>query len=90
MQQLVLKINNLKNIHKIIKLIEHFNFIETIEISNSVTILKKTKTESLLSINKLEDKFNSIDEMMECFGIWKDRDITKESLRKKAWRTYEW
>ncbi len=21
-----------------------------------------------------------------CFGLWQDRDITKESLRKKAWR----
>ena len=22
----------------------------------------------------------------EIFGIWKDRDITKETLREKAWR----
>ncbi len=25
-------------------------------------------------------------ELKELFGIWKDRNITKESLREKAWR----
>ena len=25
-------------------------------------------------------------ELKELFGIWKDRNVTKESLREKAWR----
>jgi len=30
------------------------------------------------------------DHFFDICGIWKDRDITVESLRKAAWRTTEW
>ena len=31
-------------------------------------------------------KKRKVSEIEEIFGIWKDRDITKERLREKAWR----
>ncbi len=37
---------------------------------------KKDLTENELSINDIK----------ECFGLWKDQNITKESLREKSWR----
>ena len=31
-------------------------------------------------------KYKKEQKLDEIFGIWKDRDITKETLREKAWR----
>ncbi len=31
-------------------------------------------------------KYKKEQKLEEIFGIWKDRDITKETLREKAWR----
>ena len=31
-------------------------------------------------------KSREVSKIKEIFGIWKDRDITKEQLREKAWR----
>lgn len=28
----------------------------------------------------------SLEDIKDCFGLWKGRDITKESIRQKAWR----
>ncbi len=28
----------------------------------------------------------SLKDIENCFGLWKGRDVTKESLRQKAWR----
>jgi hypothetical protein len=47
----------------------------------------------LLFFNKIEEIFgNSSDDsknddipMESVFGLWKDRNITKETLRRKAW-----
>ncbi|WP_456325479.1 hypothetical protein [Desulfonauticus submarinus] len=34
----------------------------------------------------LNKEINNKKEMEKIFGIWKDRDITKEKIREKAWR----
>ncbi len=44
-----------------------------------------------LSFVKIEDTFKrkrkkNKFKIEEVFGIWKDRDLTKEKLREKAWR----
>ena len=31
-------------------------------------------------------KYKKEQKLEEIFGIWKDRDVTKETLREKAWR----
>jgi hypothetical protein len=89
MQRLILTIDNLENTQKFLQFIEQFNFIETVEITNPVKTFKKKKKETV-TIEKVyeipESKFNSVEDIKEYFGIWEGRDITKESLRKKAWR----
>jgi hypothetical protein len=39
---------------------------------------------------KIEELWNNYDDgeaaIESAFGLWKDREITKESLRKKAWK----
>ncbi len=89
MQRLVLTIDNLENTQKFLQFIEQFNFIETVEIANPIKTFKKKKKEITLKEkpNQIpESKFNSSDELMEYFGIWEGRNITKESIREKAWR----
>ena len=48
--------------------------------------------EKILFFQKMKEIFDNSDvqsheeiSVKSAFGIWKDRDITKESLRKKAW-----
>jgi hypothetical protein len=89
MQRLVLTIDNLENTQKFLQFIEQFNFIETVEITNRVKSFRKIKKGIILNENKHnipESSFKSKEELMELFGIWEGRDITKESLRKTAWR----
>ena len=52
------------------------------------------KEEKLLLLYKIDDMFNDIADkeddveitLESAFGLWKDRNITKESLRQKAWK----
>ncbi len=48
-----------------------------IEILKDISYVKDIKVES--EKNKGKPDFESV------FGIWKDRDITIENIRKKAW-----
>ena len=48
--------------------------------------------EKIIFFHKIEEIFDSFDEKPQdeisietAFGLWKDRNITKETLRKKAW-----
>ena len=48
--------------------------------------------EKLLFFQKIEDLFLNSDDQQDSdisiesvFGLWKNRNITKETLRKKAW-----
>lgn len=47
--------------------------------------MKEMEYEEKQTIPK--SKFKSWEDMKKYFGIWKGRNINKESLRKKAWRT---
>ncbi len=47
-----------------------------------INFLKKLPFVKIRETQKSKKK-HKLDEI---FGIWKDRDITKEKLRKKAWR----
>jgi hypothetical protein len=49
--------------------------------------------EKIILFHKMEELFDNSDDQSNeeitiesAFGLWKDRNITKESLRKKAWR----
>jgi len=52
--------------------------IALINFSRQLSFVKIRKSRKL----KEEQKFKEI------FGIWKDRDITKEKIRENAWRIY--
>ena len=47
--------------------------------------------EKIIFFHKIEEMFDSFDEARDeisiesAFGLWNGRNITKESLRKKAW-----
>ena len=48
--------------------------------------------EKIIFFHKMGEMFNNFDDQQNeevsiesVFGLWKDRDITKETLRKKAW-----
>jgi hypothetical protein len=48
--------------------------------------------EKIIFFHKMGEMFDNFDEQQNeevsiesVFGLWKDRDITKEILRKKAW-----
>ena len=50
------------------------------------------ENEKIIFFNKIEKIFDNFDDQQDeevsiesVFGLWKDRDITKEALRKKAW-----
>jgi len=89
MQRLVLTINNAENTQKFLHFIEQFNFIETIEIANPIKAFKKQKAKAnAIEIKHVipESKFTSWEEFESHCGLWSGRDITKESLRKMAWR----
>ncbi|GMO25440.1 MAG: hypothetical protein Pg6A_12780 [Termitinemataceae bacterium] len=49
--------------------------------------------EKILLFYKMEEIFNNFNEnddenitIESAFGLWKDRNITKENLRQKAWK----
>jgi hypothetical protein len=49
--------------------------------------------ERTIFIKRIEELYDKVDEIKEendpiqsVFGLWKDYDINKESLRSKAWR----
>ena len=53
---------------------------------------KLEEKEKILFFHKIEAIFNRFDEapydeipIESVFGLWKDRNITKETLQKKAW-----
>ena len=50
------------------------------------------ENEKIIFFNKIEKILDNFDDQQDeevsiesVFGLWKDRDITKETLRKKAW-----
>ena len=50
------------------------------------------KNEKIIFFNKIEKILDNFDDHQDeevsiesVFGLWKDRDVTKETLRKKAW-----
>ncbi len=55
------------------------------------TLIEFLKELPFVNLDKVDDdkKLNNngkIDGFYELFGIWKNRKITKESLRESAWR----
>ena len=50
------------------------------------------ENEKIIFFNKIEEIFNNTNKkeyeeitIKSAFGLWKDRNVTKETLRKKAW-----
>ncbi|MBM2815022.1 MAG: hypothetical protein HW421_1784 [Ignavibacteria bacterium] len=71
MHRIIIDVNNKKNAGFIKSLLKKFDFVNNI---------RDEKPEIPKS------KFKSWEEFSDCLGIWEGRDITKESLRKMAWR----
>jgi len=72
------KIENIENIDKIDKIITEVNGLQ--------------KNEKIIFFHKIEKIFDNFDDAQNedvsiesVFSLWKDRDISKESLREKAW-----
>ena len=74
-------------------IIEEF-FVESLaqvdRIISEVNALEEK--EKIIFLHKIGEIFDNSDEQQDeevsiesVFGLWKDRDITKETLRKKAW-----
>lgn len=51
---------------------------------NSVTSVESFKEEKSAEIPK--GKFSSEEEFLSMCGLWKDRDISADKIRKEAWR----
>ena len=51
-------------------------------------LMKFLRQLSFVKIRETQEqrKNREVSKIKEIFGIWKDRDITKEQLREKAWR----
>ena len=55
------------------------------------TLIEFLKELSFVNLDKINDdkklnKNEKTDDFYKLFGIWKNREITKESLRESAWR----
>ncbi len=54
------------------------------------TLIAFLKELPFVNLDKVDDKKlnnnGKIDDFYKLFGIWKNRKITKESLRESAWR----
>ncbi len=61
---------------EILKSLENIDFIEFIDKESEMTQIKKIKKR-----DKKDDE-----DFFGLAGIWKDRDITIESIREKAWK----
>ncbi len=71
METIVIKIEDEENKRFLLNLLKHFKFIKNLDEIEALSENKKNL---------------SIEDIKECFGIWKDREITKDDLRNKAWR----
>ena len=76
MQKISLTIDNKANTIFILSILKKLDFVKSIY----------TETELNDNYKILKSKFKSWKDFEQHLGIWKDRNITKESLRKKAWR----
>ena len=47
-----------------------------------INFLKQLSFVKIREVKKSKKEYK----LEEIFGIWKDRDVTKEKLREKAWR----
>ena len=72
MEKLILTIDNSTNTNLLINFFKSINYIKQIK-----HIEEKVETIS---------KFKSEKDFISICGIWRGRDITKESLRNKSWR----
>jgi hypothetical protein len=62
------------------------------KIISEIDILKEN--EKIILFHKMEEIWNNQENKNDdeeitiesAFGLWKDREITKETLRKKAWK----
>jgi len=53
------------------------------------TLVEQEHTTPELLIQKLIDQYSASTEQEDfflCAGLWKDREITQETLREQAWR----
>ena len=74
MEQIVIQTNDKKKAQALMNFLKALDFIENVTASELSTAKSKSKTAS-------EQDFFSM------AGLWADRDVTLESIRKKAWPT---
>jgi len=76
METILIQIKNKENKDFLLNVLKHFKFISKIDDITDENFDKKSNL--------------TIEDIKACFGIWKDRNITKEELRKKIWRNNKW
>lgn len=70
METLTIKVKNKERLMFLYEMLRYYDFLELPELPELPETEKK----------KTEHNF------FQSAGIWKDRDITQETLRKKAWK----
>jgi hypothetical protein len=73
---------------------EELLMADSVQIDQIISEVKGlNEREKILLFYKMEEIFNDFNEdddenitIESAFGLWKDRNITKEKLRQKAWK----
>ncbi len=99
MQTLTVEVTNESNIKFLMELLQKFDFVSEVKVLTKpekfVSNLRKTKQGSYEKhLIELKEKYKDLPiiwgkgepEISDFAGIWKDRNITIEMLREKAWK----
>ncbi len=81
METIIIKVNNKKNTSFLINLLSKLNFVADIQHSTNRIIDSPKKLTS-----PPIDWAESTPDVSDFSGIWKDREITLNQLREKAWK----
>jgi hypothetical protein len=72
MEQITILVRDKKKARSLLSLLKSLDFVDSV---NSRSIERKASTEAITA-----------DEAEDAFGMWRDTDITAESLRESAWK----
>ena len=75
MKTITITVEDQENAHLLAALAKQLSFVRSVKISGA---------EPPAAIPT--GKFTSEEEFLELVGLWKDRDVTAETIREKAWR----
>ncbi len=94
MQTLTIKINNESRTAFLIDLLKQFDFVSEIKLPTISKKRQKANEHSSLHLSELKEKYKHLPivwgegnaDIADFVGIWKDKDISIEQIREKAWK----